>query len=461
MMANLRLLLALVGAASADVNVRFTADFPGSVYSSSSSSCEGGAYRAYALAASAGLRIDGGGVAAACESLVDCDSLVGCNFEKCAQTFASMGYNGWALNADDIDDIDSSSLNTFINTVGSKPVASNYATGNTVSFANLGDAVLLAVSSTSSKTHTYRGAISVALADARDAGIDFETTPIILSVNGISDAETQDILGDETASGASDGSAAILKLAAETTDVDLVITTGISGLSDGSVTYIVGEESDKSTNWAGDRVYVASLGASSSVQQIALGFANGVPSAATRTSTPCSSDDTFVDGMIRGTVDTVRIGMLCDSGTAAREECDAGRAAIDAINNKNDGYFDDLLPLTKLEVTVAFFDQGDCGASTPSAFAAWTSELTPVSPVAVRRTIWVVGPRLEGARHVRVVDGHERVRPEPVPEPRPPQQLRTAGHGVPLGGHQALWLEPHRRRLGRRGRVGRGRGEDI
>ncbi len=31
MMANLRLLLALVGAASADVNVRFTADFPGSV----------------------------------------------------------------------------------------------------------------------------------------------------------------------------------------------------------------------------------------------------------------------------------------------------------------------------------------------------------------------------------------------------------------------------------------------
>ena len=369
MMANSRLLLALVGAASA-VNVRFTADFPGSVYSTSSSSCRGGAYRAYALAASTGLRIDGGGVAAACGSTT-----------LCAQVFASMGYNGWALNADDIA---SSSLNTFINTVGSKPVASNYATGNTVSFANLGDAVLLAVSSTSSKTHTYRGAIAVALAEARDAGIDFETTPVILSVNGISDAETQDILGDETASGASDGSAAILKLAAETTDVDLVITTGISGLSDGSVTYIVGEESDKSTNWAGDRVYVASLGASSSVQQIALGFANGVPSSATRTSTSCSSYDTFVDGMIRGTVDTVRIGMLCDSGTAAREECDAGRAAIDAINNKNDGYFDDLLPLTKLEVTVAFFDQGNCGdTNDPSAYVAWTSELNPVSPVAV------------------------------------------------------------------------------
>ena len=100
MMANSRLMLALVGAASADVDVRFTADFPGSVYSTSSSSCRGGAYRAYALAASTGLRIDGGGVAAACGSTT-----------LCAQVFASMGYNGWALNADDIA---SSSLNTFI-----------------------------------------------------------------------------------------------------------------------------------------------------------------------------------------------------------------------------------------------------------------------------------------------------------------------------------------------------------
>ena len=81
---------------------------------------------------------------------------------------------------------------------------------------------------------------------------------------------------------------------------------------------------------------------------------------ARRTSTACSSYDTFVDGMIRGTVDTVRIGMLCDSGTAAREECDAGRAAVDAINNKFDGYFDDLLPLTKLEVEVEEFDGTQC-----------------------------------------------------------------------------------------------------
>ena len=160
------------------------------------SSCRGGAYRAHALnvasSADALLRIEGGGVAKACGT-----------DERCAQVFAAMGYDGWALNADDIA---SSSLNTFINTVGSKPVASNYATGNTVSFANLGDAVLLAVSSTSSKTPTYRGAIAVALAEARDAGIDFETTPVILSVNGISDAETQDILGDETASGATGSS---------------------------------------------------------------------------------------------------------------------------------------------------------------------------------------------------------------------------------------------------------------
>ena len=67
MMATSRLLLPLlIGAASADVNVRFTADFGGSVTSASIGNC-GGAYRAAALAASTGLRIDGGGVAAAWE----------------------------------------------------------------------------------------------------------------------------------------------------------------------------------------------------------------------------------------------------------------------------------------------------------------------------------------------------------------------------------------------------------
>ena len=57
------------------------------------------------------------------------------------------------------------------------------------------------------------------------------------------------------------------------------------------------------------------------------------------------------------TVDTVKIGMLCDSGTAAREECDAGRAAIDAINNKNDGYFDDLLSFLDNSVSTGFLSE--------------------------------------------------------------------------------------------------------
>ena len=114
------LLLLLLGAASADVDVRFTAGFPGSVYSTTSSSCRGGAYRAYALAASTGLRIDGGGVAAACDAAT-CDAGVAAACDSttattlCAQVFASMGYNGWALDADDIA---SSSLNDVINTVG-------------------------------------------------------------------------------------------------------------------------------------------------------------------------------------------------------------------------------------------------------------------------------------------------------------------------------------------------------
>ena len=73
MASSSQLLLALViGAASADVNVRFTANFGDAVYIGSTDedaeryqNCAGGEYRAYALAASAGLRVDGGGVAAA------------------------------------------------------------------------------------------------------------------------------------------------------------------------------------------------------------------------------------------------------------------------------------------------------------------------------------------------------------------------------------------------------------
>ena len=61
--------------------------------------------------------------------------------------------------------------------------------------------------------------------------------------------------------------------------------------------------------------------------------------------------------------DTVDVALFCDTGTredsllyrpdvggdhVRREECDAGRAAIDAINDKSDGAFDGLLPDTQL-----------------------------------------------------------------------------------------------------------------
>ena len=85
------LLALLVGAASADVNVRFTEGSSSAVTSTSWSNCASGAYRAKALAAAAGLRLDGGGVAAKCGT----DA-------KCAEVFAAMGYDGWARNAADV-----------------------------------------------------------------------------------------------------------------------------------------------------------------------------------------------------------------------------------------------------------------------------------------------------------------------------------------------------------------------
>ena len=353
----------------------------------------------------------------------------------CAQVFASMGYDGWALNADDLD-ITSSSLNAFIDAGGTKPVASNYDTTYTSKYANLGGAVLLAVSETS--TATYSKAVALAIAAARDAGVDFDTTPVILSVNGIGTADITDL-------GASSAAAAVQKLAEENTEIDLVIATGISGLSTGST-----------TNWAGDQVRFAALSASTKSSTMALGFANGVPTSATITTTTCSSSSksAFVDGVrLYGTVDYVPIVMLCDTGTAAREECDAGRAAVDAINNKFDGYFDDLLPLTKLEVKVAFFDGTQCKDDSPRT--AWEEVSSGFNPVAVRRARWhdvyeIGGVDLdrrlwktrmstrcpvnmpdERGRHVRVVDGHERVRPVHVPEPGAPLELR--GHGQPGG----------------------------
>ena len=72
MRSPLPLLLAAAAAGAATVEVRFTADFTTAVTSTSSTSCRGGAYRAHALTAAAGLRIDGGGVAAACGASTTC-----------------------------------------------------------------------------------------------------------------------------------------------------------------------------------------------------------------------------------------------------------------------------------------------------------------------------------------------------------------------------------------------------
>ena len=95
--------------------------------------------------------------------------------------------------------------------------------------------------------------------------------------------------------------------------------------------------------------------------------------------------------------DTVAVALFCDTesywadalvnwpyrmATAVRrEDCDAGRAAIAAINDKSDGAFDDLLPNTQLSVTVAFYDSARCGDPHHSAVDALGELL--VQPVAI------------------------------------------------------------------------------
>jgi len=84
------------------------------------------------------------------------------------------------------------------------------------------------------------------------------------------------------------------------------------------------------------------------------------------------------------TVDVVQVVVLCDSRTAAgRAECDVTSAAVDAINNKTDGVFDDMLPTTLINLTVAY--EG-CGEKHPvtglgdDAFEVWKA--LPVQPIA-------------------------------------------------------------------------------
>ena len=260
-----------------------------------------------------------------------------------------MGYDGWALNAADIA---SGSLHTFINAVGSKPVASNYATSYTTTFADLGGAVLLALSATA-LPRTARPSTSP-WADALAAGASLDDI-VVLCVSGISST-------DIDAFGASSAADAVRKIAEENTEVDIVIATGISGLA-----------SEERTNHLGLDVLIVNADADTSVARFTFDMDAGSPSSsATSGQISCSSSDydTFVEGIIDGDVDFVQIAMLCDTGVAGREECDAGRAAIDAINDKNDGYFDDLLPLTKLQPSIVEFDgkMRDAGART-----AWQS----------------------------------------------------------------------------------------
>ncbi len=93
--------------------------------------------------------------------------------------------------------------------------------------------------------------------------------------------------------------------------------------------------------------------------------------------------------------DTVDVALFCDTGTredsllyrpdvggdhVRREECDAGRAAIDAINDKTDGAFDGLLPDTQLVPYVLFYNSSRCRPGNQEMRMAWLD--TGVLPVA-------------------------------------------------------------------------------
>ena len=93
--------------------------------------------------------------------------------------------------------------------------------------------------------------------------------------------------------------------------------------------------------------------------------------------------------------DTVAVALFCDTGTredsllyrpdvggdhVRREECDAARAAIDAINDKSDGAFDGLLPDTQLVPYVLFYNSSRCRPGNQEMRMAWLD--TGVLPVA-------------------------------------------------------------------------------
>jgi len=84
--------------------------------------------------------------------------------------------------------------------------------------------------------------------------------------------------------------------------------------------------------------------------------------------------------------DVVQVAVLCnyiEARIADRQDCDAIIAAVDAINDKEDGVLDGLLPDTILNLTLAFEGCGDSHPDTglgDDAFEVWKA--LPIQPVA-------------------------------------------------------------------------------
>ena len=90
--------------------------------------------------------------------------------------------------------------------------------------------------------------------------------------------------------------------------------------------------------------------------------------------------------------DVVQVAVLCnyiEARIADRQDCDAIIAAVDAINDKEDGVLDDLLPGTILNLTVAFEGCGDNHPDTgvgDDAFEVWKA--LPIQDVEHRNEHW-------------------------------------------------------------------------
>ena len=85
-------------------------------------------------------------------------------------------------------------------------------------------------------------------------------------------------------------------------------------------------------------------------------------------------------------VSVVEVGLLCNAGlqgegnSGAREECDHIHHAIELINNKNDGWMDDLLPTTQIVVTERRVSCNNAGNSLYQGAEGVAKELKDVLP---------------------------------------------------------------------------------